>query len=197
MSKLAKDIIFIVLMLIAAVMLYTCRSCNRPPEVVETTTIDTIQGDSIPYLVEVDKPVPHYIDTGGWYYYPIDTLAILKDYLSKVIYIDTLMDDSSAFIALVDTVYKNRIQGRLLYFANRKPTTIIHNTTTTTAPRARSPALYAGAMAAVMPDKVSIGPAVLLTLPKGYAYSYAYGINTKTHIFTFVYKVQLKRKVPE
>jgi hypothetical protein len=43
----------------------------------------------------------------------VDSAAILKDYLSKVIYKDTLLlPDSLGTIALVDTITKNRILGR-------------------------------------------------------------------------------------
>ncbi len=43
----------------------------------------------------------------------VDSAAILKDYLAKVIYNDTLrLPDSLGTIALVDTIHKNRILGR-------------------------------------------------------------------------------------
>jgi hypothetical protein len=43
----------------------------------------------------------------------VDSAAILKDYLAKVIYKDTLrLPDSLGTIALVDTIHKNRILGR-------------------------------------------------------------------------------------
>ena len=43
----------------------------------------------------------------------VDSAAILKDYLSKVIYKDTLfLPDSLGTVSLVDTITKNRILGR-------------------------------------------------------------------------------------
>ncbi|MFW6242804.1 MAG: hypothetical protein ACOC2W_01460 [bacterium] len=55
-----------------------------------------------------------------------DTTYILNDYFSNVIYIDTLKNDSSAFIKLIDTIQQNRIQGRKMLFKNRRSTKIIH-----------------------------------------------------------------------
>ena len=43
----------------------------------------------------------------------VDTAALLKDYLAKVIYKDTLrLPDSLGIVALTDTITKNRILGR-------------------------------------------------------------------------------------
>jgi hypothetical protein len=43
----------------------------------------------------------------------VDSAAILKDYLAKIIYKDTLhLPDSLGTIALTDTITKNRILGR-------------------------------------------------------------------------------------
>lgn len=43
----------------------------------------------------------------------VDTSAILKDYLSKVVYKDTLiLPDSLGVVSLTDTITKNRIDGR-------------------------------------------------------------------------------------
>ena len=189
--------IFAILAITEAIILFTLCSRNTDTQVIEHHTSDTIKGDSIPYEVIREKPVPMYIDTGQdyYWYYPVDTLAILKDYFAKVVYLDTLKDDSSAFIAILDCVSQNRLQSRKLYFANRKITTI-HNTTYTEQPDERIQ-LYAGAMLATMPDKINTGPVILMTTPKGMAYSYAYGINAKSHTFTFTYRLKLfNRKIP-
>jgi len=43
----------------------------------------------------------------------VDTAALLKDYLAKVVYKDTLkLDEGLGTIALTDTITKNRILGR-------------------------------------------------------------------------------------
>ncbi|KAF0195634.1 MAG: hypothetical protein FD166_2807 [Bacteroidetes bacterium] len=184
------------LILFLVVIIFLQRECHRCPEAVTLTTINTIPGDSVPYLVEIDKPVPKFIDTGSWHYFDVDTMAILKDYFARVVYLDTLKDDSSAFIAVMDTVFQNRLQGRSLYFANRKPTSIIHNTTVLPEVDDRLK-LYAGAMVAMAPrDRYDFGPAVILMTPRGNGYSYAFGVNEKSHTITLVWKVKLKRKRP-
>ncbi|PKP47602.1 MAG: hypothetical protein CVT94_10875, partial [Bacteroidetes bacterium HGW-Bacteroidetes-11] len=83
-----------------------------------------------------------------------------------------------------------------LYFANRKPNSIIHTTTIQPTEPERMK-LYAGAMLALTPeDKSDIGPVLMMMTPKGAGYSYAYGVNEKTHTFTLVWKINLRRKVP-
>ena len=43
----------------------------------------------------------------------VDTTAILKDYLSKVVYKDTLiLPDSLGSVSLTDTITQNRLEGR-------------------------------------------------------------------------------------
>ena len=193
MRTIITTLVLVIAVALLSVLLLN--TCKREPVYVTVTTRDTIPGDSVPYAVTVDRPIPQYIDTGGWRYYDIDTLAILRDYLSKVAYNDTLKDDSSAFIAIVDTLSRNRIQSRTLYYANRRPTIINNTTITQTIPETMR--LYAGAMYSAIPGKpAEVGPVVLLTTPKGYGYSYAYGVNQKTHTFSFVLRVRLKRKVP-
>lgn len=171
--------------------------CSRKPDtqIIESHTSDTIPGDSITYEVHILKPVPKYIDTGSRHYFDVDSLAILKAYFAKVIYLDTLLDDSSAFIAILDTIYNNRLQNRKLYFANRRATVI--NNTTYAQPQNEKMQLYVGAMLATMPDKINIGPVILITTPRGMAYSYEYGINSRSHTLTFACRLRLyPRKVP-
>jgi len=184
----------IIIMLIGIIFLQ--RECHRCPKVQTITTTDTIPGDSVPYAVEVPKPIPYWIDTGSWHYQTqqIDTMAILRDYFARVYYLDTIMDDSSAFIAILDTITQNRIHGRKLYFANRKPTSIIN--TTTVLPSNEKSKLYVGGMVAMNPgDKFDIGPSMMLITPRG-GYSYAYGVNEKSHTLTLVWKIKLQRKRP-
>lgn len=191
-----KTIPHYVIIIILIGIIFLQRECHRCPEVQTITTIDTIPGDSIPYAVEVPKPIPYWIDTGSWHYQTqqIDTMAILRDYFARVYYLDTLKNDSSAFIALIDTVHMNRLQGRQLTFLNRRPISIIH-TTAIQQPEDRVK-LYAGAMLALTPENRSdIGPVLMMMTPKGAGYSYAYGINEKTHTFTFLWKINLRKMV--
>ena len=85
---------------------------------------DTIPGDRISYSTGLPKPSPSivFLDTGKpyWRYYKVDTAAILADhYLSKV-YKDTIKNDSSALVVVIDTVNQNALQSRGLIFQNRR-----------------------------------------------------------------------------
>lgn len=88
---------------------------------------DTIKGDSVPYVVTLPTPYPRYVtlppDTVIRSAY-IDTAAILADYLAMYRYVDTLLNDTSAFIALDELVTQNRISERVITFQNRRPTYI-------------------------------------------------------------------------
>lgn len=185
-----------VIIIILIGIIFLQRECHRCPDVKTSYRVDTIPGDVIPSVIELSRPDPYFVfvDTGRQMF--VDTAAILRDYFAQVVYLDTLKDDSSAFIAVLDTVTQNRLQGRKLYFANRKPTSIIHSTTIQPADTERLK-LYAGAMLAIAPgERTEIGPALFVTTPKGYGYSYAYGFNEKTHTFTLLWKVKLRGKKP-
>ena len=123
---------FIVLALVFALGYWFCQKTLEPEVNIRTET-DTIRGDTIVQVDTLEKPIPKHIyrDTGSTdtlvQYKDVDTIQILSDYFSKVIYSDTLKNDSSAFISLSDTIYMNRIHRRRLRFKNRRETEIIHN----------------------------------------------------------------------
>jgi hypothetical protein len=74
---------------------------------VEKTKIVTKKGaDIIHEVIDVDTLVLKELVN-------VDTAALLKDYLAKVVYKDTLtLDGGLGTIALTDTITKNRILGR-------------------------------------------------------------------------------------
>jgi hypothetical protein len=119
---------------------FLLRQCSTPP----SPKIKYLKRDSIPYTVYKGVPTPyavHHTDTvppydtvwqsGDTQYVliPIDTMAIMKDYYSKVYYRDTVKNDSSAFIVLKETIFKNRISNREIVFQNRRRTAIIEERT--------------------------------------------------------------------
>jgi hypothetical protein len=74
---------------------------------VEKTKVVTKQGKDIVHeVIDVDTLVLKELVN-------VDTAALLKDYLAKVVYKDTLtLDGGLGTIALTDTITKNRILGR-------------------------------------------------------------------------------------
>lgn len=126
---------FILIIVVFAAGFWVSSKVTDTPDPIVKTKTKVIPGDTITDTVQVDKPVPKYVyrDTGSmdtlveYRYKDVDTTQILTDYFSKVIYHDTLKDDSSAFISLSDTISRNRIQNRKLFFRNNRETKIITN----------------------------------------------------------------------
>lgn len=91
---------------------------NNPPIQIDTI----VQADKIVDTIEIDRPVPYAVvrsDTTVLTY--IDTHYVLGDYFASRYYNDTLLNDSSAFLAVLDTVSENALQGRSLHFKNKRP----------------------------------------------------------------------------
>lgn len=73
-------------------------------EVVKTKVVTKKGADIVHEVIEHDTTIK-LVD--------VDTAALLKDYLAKVVYKDTLkLDGDLGTIALTDTITKNRILGR-------------------------------------------------------------------------------------
>jgi hypothetical protein len=110
----------------------------------------------LPEVIETPVPYPVYIDTGSTRCrtQPIDTMAILHDYFASVHYLDTLKDDTSAFIALEEKLNKNRITSRVLTFKNRRPTRVVNNYYQ--AAPIKQNIWYGGHGVATLPDKLLI-----------------------------------------
>ena len=81
---------WLVSVILALLMLITLISYNirKVPVGPVTTVTDTIQGDSVPYAVQLPKPSPDlvYRDTGTarWFPMEVDTAAILAQHLSLI-----------------------------------------------------------------------------------------------------------------
>jgi len=126
---------FLIIGIMTIVIILLLFQCSRKPEIVTTTVTETIPGDPYPVISYKDKPVPYeVIIPSDTFWKDVDTAVILqkckllyKDYYSKNIYCDTLKDDTSALIVLIDTIYQNKLQKRILGFQNRRLTVI--NTT--------------------------------------------------------------------
>lgn len=99
---------------------------RKLPDTKVITHTDTVYStDTVKVITQVPKPYKViYHDTTTITH--VDTAFVIKDYSSYVIYEDTLMNDSLAFISLHDTVYRNRLLNRRLTYYNRQPL-IINN----------------------------------------------------------------------
>ena len=179
----------------STIVLLCMKLCSHPalPPVNVITITDTVPGDSIPYSVLLPKPYPVFHDTGSWRYFPIDTMAILADHFSRNYYLDTLKNDTSALVVVIDTVSWNTLQGRGLIFQNRRATSIV----TVTPPATTSGrALYLGASIGYRPEKVGFGPAIMYTDNSRHAYSLSFDIVNRDINLSMTWRIGKHPKIP-
>lgn len=145
-----------------------------------TVTSDTLKvyHDTVYRESYSDKPYPVYRDTGSTEYVvlPVDTALIFQAYAAlhhkhytRNIYCDTLKNDTSAFVAIRDTVYKNELLNRQLIYQNRTPVYYITRTITET-PKNK---LFLGADVTGIAGKTGFDISLMYE-NKGMAYRYAY-----------------------
>lgn len=166
----------------------TFKYCHRPkqPAIV---IHDTIPGDSVAVYFSIDKPVPYeiirYCDTGSVrvIYRQLDSMELINIilcYFTKNIYLDTLKNDTSALVCVMDTVFKNEIQNRVLIFQNRRPTAI-NTFMPAEKPRNR---LFIGAVAGGNRKGFDFGPSALFVSKKSIAFGYQYEVLNKRHLIS-------------
>lgn len=61
----------------------------------------------------------------------IDTIEVIQDYVNTHYYCDTLLNDSLAFIVIMDSISHNKIQFRSFEYRNRRPIAINQTIITT------------------------------------------------------------------
>ncbi|MEI6577680.1 MAG: hypothetical protein WCO63_16005 [Bacteroidota bacterium] len=190
---------WLVSVILALLMLITLISYNirKVPVGPVTTVTDTIQGDSVPYAVQLPKPSPDlvYRDTGTarWFPMEVDTAAILAQHNTTNIYGDTLKNDSSALIVVIDTVRFNALQGRGLVFQNRRLTLI----RSTPPVNNESPYdFYFGAAMGRSMNEFGIMPTVAILNRKGQMYQVSYDLIQKDIYIGALWKIQRKIKIP-
>ena len=121
-------LLFIALLAVGLVQYRHVTTPNKVVTVYDTTLKvirDTVNPPQkvihVPYKVLKDT---FWVDTIR---IPADTAAILADYFAKRVYSDTLLNDSTALIAVLDTIQFNRRVGqRELKYLNRLPRTITY-----------------------------------------------------------------------
>ncbi len=120
-----------ILIIILIFWIFLLSNCNNEPhseniKIINTT--DTLRDTTLITRI-IEKPVPYPVYTKIEIPQKIDTSEIIKKYFTIAVIIDTLKDDSIAFISLIDTLKKNTLTDRIFKFRLRKPT-IINNKTT-------------------------------------------------------------------
>ena len=160
----------------------TIRIDGKKYEVIKHT-IDTVEVEKVKVVTKKGKDIVHeVIDVDTLVLKEmvnVDSAAILKDYLSKVIYKDTLvLDGGLGTIALTDTITKNRILGRT-WDAKVKERIIKEELIVKEPAKAQ---LYYGLNAGFnKEDYVSaVGAGVILKTKKDKIYQLGIGVNNRT-----------------
>jgi hypothetical protein len=109
----------------------------------------------------------------------IDTMALLKDYYSKVLYKDTLvLPDSLGTVSLLDTITQNKILGRT-FNANVKQRTIKETMIVKELPKTK--VFYGLEGGFNKADFVSsVGAGILINTKKDKIFQLGLGVNNKT-----------------
>ena len=139
-------------------------------EVVKTKVVTKKGADIIHEVIEHDTTIK-FVD--------VDTAALLKDYLAKVVYKDTLkLDGDLGTIALTDTITKNRILGRT-WDAKVKERTIKETTIVKELPKNQVYYGFNGGFNKA--DVVShVGAGVILKTKKDKIYQLGAGVANRT-----------------
>ena len=160
----------------------TIRIDGKKYEVIKHT-IDTVEVEKIKTVTKKGKDIVHeVIDVDTLVLKEmvnVDSAAILKDYLAKIIYKDTLvLDGGLGTIALTDTITKNRILGRT-WDAKVKERTIKEELIVKEPAKTQ---LYYGLNAGFnKTDYVSaVGAGVILKTKKDKIYQLGLGVNNRT-----------------
>lgn len=122
------------LLIVALALAWWFKGCggSAPTPALSHSDTTYLPGDSVPYAVP-SAPKIVWRDTGTFknIFIPADTaalLAMLRNCNTKVAYLDTAKNDTSALIVIADTLQGNAIVGRNLMFQNRRGGMIINNT---------------------------------------------------------------------
>jgi hypothetical protein len=118
MKKVLNNLAFILLGVLMTLP-YLCRESKEyTPEADTIIEIDTTKYKNtyVPIPVAIlTEPIKQNKGTKQALrdtFYIFDTIYIIKDYLSTRFYLDTLINDSNAFITVEDSVRQNRIVSR-------------------------------------------------------------------------------------
>ncbi len=160
----------------------TIRIDGKKYEVIKHT-IDTVEVEKVKVVTKKGEDIVHeVIDVDTLVLKElvnVDSAAILKDYLAKIVYKDTLiLDGGLGTIALTDTISKNRILGRT-WDAKVKERTIKEELIVKEPARNQ---LYYGLNAGFnKEDYVSaVGAGLILKTKKDKIYNLNIGVNNRT-----------------
>jgi len=146
-------------------------------------TIDTVEVEKVKVVTKKGKDIVHeVVDVDTLVLkelQSVDSLAILKDYLAKVTYKDTLrLPDDLGTVAVTDIIHKNRIESRT-FDAKVKERTITETTIVKELPKNQVYFGFDGGFNKA--DVVShVGTGVMLKTKKDKIYQLGVGVANRT-----------------
>ncbi len=193
MNKSIKNWSAFIIILAFTIFINRCNSSNdqvTTPSLSETVIIhDTIQGDSIPYLVYVGVPFPDTVYSIDSVQLIPDTAAILSDYFQIRKYSDTIRRDSSILVIINDSLTRNRLCGRSVFFQNLRPIAITHTTITKMQLQAHS--IFAGGnIGGSLVGRFSFSPSLAYSNKQGRMLSLQYDVINKELRAGYYFKIQ-------
>lgn len=128
-----KYIIILILLITNIVTVLYFSFQDQKQKYVVATVIKKVAGDTIVKTKKIFKPkpvyvydnqVPVFLDPDSCYVF--DSL-IKKDYYRSYTYSDTIVNDSSLFICVSDSITQNKLASQKVSYQNRKLTQVITN----------------------------------------------------------------------
>jgi len=128
-----KKIPYIIIIVLIAIIILQ-KQCHKPcppPRI-------TIVYDSVPVFIKIPEYIPYETIIPGEnttetiYKYYTDSAklrALIIEHYAKNMYNRVLVNDSSLYARIVDTVFANKLCQGQLFYLNRRATKIISNTT--------------------------------------------------------------------
>lgn len=195
MKKIYQNIFYILFTVVLIIFLTT----NKPCGDVNNTDSDTIViRDTIEhvdtYSVTVNNPVPYIVNhtVTDSFMMNVDTAQILHDFYNELIYIDTLVNDSSLFAVIRDTVTRNMITGRG-FDAFVRCKTIINNITINNGEEAVNK-LFIGPSVSSYAGKLGAGVCVSFFSKNEKMYSLNADLVNRNATFGYLFKLKIKKR---
>ena len=161
------------------------RSCTNAPSPLDKEYItQVILKPSDTIFTTVSTQVPKYIyrDTGSLKIaHSIDTVEVVRDYLSKYYYSDTIKGQD-AEIVINDTIFKNKISYRQVAVKNLRETKLID---------IKKRKLYLGLKLGGNTNQFTALPSVMYQNRKEHIYTYSYDVVNENHLIGTYFKIKL------
>lgn len=198
--KIKLSYVIILILVIIILLQRSCNNVNITPEVkIETDTVYKNVHDTIFRTATIIKKEYVHIDkpeyTSGE---TIDTCKarfqnLLKEYLTKNVYLDTIKIDSIGELVIQDTVWINKLYGKRKIFVDYKIPTITKTITKFEEPKRQ---LYVGLNGFANKDNVTIfSPGIIYKNKKDQIFQASIGLDfngTITYGIGTYWKIKIK-----